>query len=156
MIPEKIVATSKGGLGSGSGGLFRLVSLKNIGKTSIALLAAFNAPRYDRYMRCESVQVTSPPLTAQQGQYWTRLVGSLTTPCQTDWPVLTEPTNRICLGTARLKNVSLAFFRVVLFASCAEIRMPPCRRPRCRCCLRERFTRRRQFRQYDPLRSTSH
>lgn len=39
------------------------VSLRNIGKTPILLLFAFNAPGFDRYMRCESVPVGEHPTT---------------------------------------------------------------------------------------------
>lgn len=46
------------------------VSVKNIGKTSIALLFAFNAPGFDRFMRCESVPSGQhqQPLTDQEDQ----------------------------------------------------------------------------------------
>jgi mannose-6-phosphate isomerase-like protein (cupin superfamily) len=47
------------------------VSVKNIGKTPIRLLFAFNAPGFDRFMRCESVpsgrQVE--PLTDQEDRH---------------------------------------------------------------------------------------
>lgn len=51
------------------------VTLKNIGKTTIQLLFAFNAPGFDRFMRCESVPVGqhAQPLTAQEDQTCTRL-----------------------------------------------------------------------------------
>lgn len=39
------------------------VSIRNIGKTPIALLFAFNAPGFDRYMRCESVRAGKQPTT---------------------------------------------------------------------------------------------
>lgn len=47
------------------------VSLKNVGKTPIALLAAFNAPGFDRYMRCESVLKgqPAPRMTTQQDRH---------------------------------------------------------------------------------------
>ena len=38
------------------------VSVKNVGKTPISLLFEFNAPGYDRYMRCESVAQGEPVL----------------------------------------------------------------------------------------------
>ena len=36
------------------------VSVKNVGKTPISLLFEFNAPGFDRYMRCESVPAGEP------------------------------------------------------------------------------------------------
>lgn len=39
------------------------VSLRNVGKTPISMLFAFNAPRFDRYMRCESVPAGKRPTT---------------------------------------------------------------------------------------------
>lgn len=36
------------------------VSVANVGKTSIALLFAFNAPGFDRYLRCISVPKGKP------------------------------------------------------------------------------------------------
>jgi len=44
------------------------VAVKNIGKTSISLLFEFNAPGFDRYMRCESVPAgePAPPVSASE------------------------------------------------------------------------------------------
>lgn len=46
------------------------VSLQPIGKTPVSLVFAFNAPGFDRYMRCESVPVGKRPqlVTAQEDQ----------------------------------------------------------------------------------------
>jgi mannose-6-phosphate isomerase-like protein (cupin superfamily) len=38
------------------------VSVNNIGKTPVLLLFEFNAPGFDRYMRCESVPAGEPAL----------------------------------------------------------------------------------------------
>ena len=38
------------------------VSVNNIGKTPVSLLFEFNAPGFDRYMRCESVPAGEPAL----------------------------------------------------------------------------------------------
>jgi mannose-6-phosphate isomerase-like protein (cupin superfamily) len=44
------------------------VTLKNVGKTPVALLGGFAAPEYDRYMRCESVPGgrPAPPMTDRE------------------------------------------------------------------------------------------
>jgi len=46
------------------------VTVRNVGKTPIALLFAFNAPSFDRFMRCESVPSgqSARPLTPQEDQ----------------------------------------------------------------------------------------
>lgn len=46
------------------------VTVRNVGRTPIALLFAFNAPGFDRFMRCESVpsNQSAPPLTTQEDQ----------------------------------------------------------------------------------------
>ena len=51
------------------------VSIKNVGKTTIRLLFAFNAPGFDRYMRCESVPAghKALPLDTQEDARCTKL-----------------------------------------------------------------------------------
>lgn len=51
------------------------VSVRNIGKTPISLLFAFNAPGFDRYMRCESVSLDEHPraMTDTEERTCTRL-----------------------------------------------------------------------------------
>jgi mannose-6-phosphate isomerase-like protein (cupin superfamily) len=51
------------------------VSVRNVGKTPISLLFAFNAPGFDRYMRCESVPVSERPMamTDREDRNCTRL-----------------------------------------------------------------------------------
>ncbi len=50
------------------------VSVQPNGKTPISLLFAFNAPGFDRYMRCEAVPLgqRSQPVTAQEDQSCTK------------------------------------------------------------------------------------
>ncbi len=38
------------------------VSVRNVGKTPLTLIAAFNAPGFDRFVRCESVPLGENPL----------------------------------------------------------------------------------------------
>lgn len=51
------------------------VSLRNVGKTPISLLFGFNAPGFDRYMRCESVPrgQAAPPLSVPEDQHCSTL-----------------------------------------------------------------------------------
>jgi hypothetical protein len=44
------------------------VTLQPIGKTPVSLIFAFNAPSFDRYMRCESVPLGRRPQLATQDQ----------------------------------------------------------------------------------------
>lgn len=51
------------------------VSVRNIGKTTIPLLFAFNAPGFDRFMRCESVRAgqSAPPLSDREDKLCSKL-----------------------------------------------------------------------------------
>lgn len=51
------------------------VSVQSAGKTPISLLFAFNAPGFDRYMRCESVPVgqRAQPVTVEEDRRCTKM-----------------------------------------------------------------------------------
>jgi quercetin dioxygenase-like cupin family protein len=51
------------------------VSVKNVGKTPVSLLFEFNAPGFDRYMRCESVPAgePAPPVNPSEDKHCAQL-----------------------------------------------------------------------------------